>query len=201
MSNYTSDRNFTDFVFKQIAIPTIYEKLGWKNFNINEEELNQLDLHKGIDAVALDEKNEKITIQYRFREEKYLNFNDVTLRYKRPNNAYLERRDSEFFKIEADFFIYGIVNDTKASKEVENRKLLKWAVIDLKKLMSAIDNKDIVIDNTIKYRCKWDNNKMYCPINNNWDGSSNFVPFDVNIIFNYLSDKGIIVAFYGYQNT
>lgn len=51
--------------------------------------------------MAVDANCRLITIHERFREVKYRNYNDFTVRYMRPKNVHEDRRLSEFFKLDA----------------------------------------------------------------------------------------------------
>lgn len=83
---YKDDRNFTDKMHKKYAIPFIYNKLKWKEQNI-EDKLNEYqDIFSAIDYEFLDEKDCKILVQERFRKSNYSEFNDFTIRYERPEN-------------------------------------------------------------------------------------------------------------------
>lgn len=105
---------------------------------------------------------------------------------------------SEFFKIEAKYFLYGISNGKKFEDNLHtNTNFMKWAVIDIDNLLKAIDDKLIVIDETLSgTTCQFKNGKLFCPINNNKDNSSSFVPFDIPML-NKISNN-IIVASSGF---
>ena len=61
---------------------------------------------------------------------KYSKYNDFTIRYRRDENPFQERHQSEHYKIEADFFIYGITNCIKINLGLCT-DFIKFAVIDL----------------------------------------------------------------------
>ncbi|MCS4534040.1 hypothetical protein [Neisseria montereyensis] len=197
MANYHNDRIFTDYVFNKLAKNIIYNKVNWKEKKIPRDVLNDIDIHKGIDAVIIDHLDHEAPIQYRFREEKYANYNDFTLRYKREENPHADRVYSEFFKIEAKYLLYGITNGNKNKLE-QNTEFKKWAVIDLDALKEAIDNGLIIIDESLDSKvCIEEREKMICPVKNNTDGSSSFVLFDIKIIKRI--STGIIVFSYGFD--
>lgn len=195
MSKYQSDRIFTDYIFKNLAKQIIYPQLNWEEVNIDEEKLEELDIHNGIDTIAKNKNNQIFGVHYRFRDAFYASYNDFTFRYKREYNQNEERVMSEFFKIEAKYFLYGISNGKKFEDALKtNTTFLKWAVIDVENLLNAIDSGLIVIDETLRnITCQLRNEKMFCPINNNKDNSSSFVPFDIHIL-NQISNNIIIAS-------
>ena len=195
MSKYQSDRVFTDYIFKNLAKQIIYPKLNWEEVNIDEKKLEELDIHNGIDTIIKNENNQIFGVQYRFRDAFYASYNDFTGRYKREYNQNEERVMSEFFKIKAKYFLYGISNGKKFEDALKtNTMFLKWAVIDVENLLNAIDSGLIIIDETLRdITCQLRKGKMFCPINNNKDKSSSFVPFDIHIL-NQISNNIIIAS-------
>lgn len=200
MANYNNDRSFTDYVQKNVSIPTIYPIMGWKEGEIDAAELERIDIHHGIDAVILDKNSNQKTLQYRYRDAYYKDNTDTTLRYQRPHNSNQDRHESEFFKIEADYLLYGISNGKKFDDKLgTNTNFLKWAVIDLHQLFNLINEGLIIIDPLLRgYKCALNENKMICPVLNNKDRSSNFVPFDVLIMQNLFGNTGVIVNSHGF---
>jgi hypothetical protein len=163
-----------------VAIPTVYSKLGWREYPMDKDELQQLDVNKGIDYVF--EKNGKLmTVQERFRELKYKNYSDFTVRYRRDGNYHLDRVKSEFYKIEAHYFTYGITNCNKYDLGICSQ-FVKVAIINLEKVFDKIDSGDIIIRNNGKRTCYIENGKLICPVIPNHDGSSSFVPFDIPML-------------------
>lgn len=203
MAKYNDDRNFTDYVHKNVSIPNIYPLMGWIEGEIDADELNDLDMNNGIDAVIVDRNSSGKTLQYRYRDAYYKNNTDATLRYQRPHNSNKDRHNSEFFKIEADYLLYGISNGKKFSDKLyTNTNFLKWAVLDLSKLFNLIDINQIVIDRSLSgYQCIKINiegtNKMICPVLSNKDQSSNFVPFDIPILRELFHDD-VVISSYGF---
>ena len=78
------------------------------------------------------------------------------------------------------------------------RKFLKFAVIDLKVLFSAFNNKIIKIVKNKNHQCFLDNGTLVCPINFNRDGSSSFVPIDIVLLSKLDISKDIIFLQEGY---
>ena len=158
--------------------------MGWSEKLVNKTDLEKVDLEQGIDAYITLSNGEISTVQYRFRDSYYKTYNDVTLRYEREYNPNPNRRKSEFFKIEADFLMYGITNGKKfIDKLSTNTNFEKWAVLDIVQLKKAIDEKRVIIDpNHSSIKCIQSGGKMLCPVNYNKDGSSSFVPFSIPIL-------------------
>lgn len=180
--SYASDREFTDYVHKTLALREIYPKMDWIVQEVNHRMGKNIDINNAVDYMAVDSQRKLITIQERFREVKYSQYSDFTFRYKRPENIHEERQLSEFFKLDADFFIYGIIDVSKNNFEKAQR-FVKYAVIDLKCLMTRVDDGTIVInENLHSIRCSRMGNTMHCPVNSNRDHSSTFVPFDIIIL-------------------
>lgn len=199
MSNYQSDRNFTDYVFNKLAKPIIYTEMNWSEYSVDKDFLEKVDLERGIDGYIRLPNDGVSTVQYRFRDSFYKDYNDVTLRYEREHNSNPNRRKSEFFKIEAEFLIYGITNGRKFSDKITtNTKFEKWAIIDINQLKKAIDDKKILIDPNLKsIQCELRNEIMICPVNQNKDNSSSFVPFSIPILKKVASN--IIKISYGFD--
>ena len=98
--------DFTTEIHNKIAVPKIYTPLGITK--VVSEVGTDADLKDGIDYTAYANSG-SFTVQERFRQSSYKNFTDITFRYDKPS----DRRDArrEFFKIKANAFLYGIVND------------------------------------------------------------------------------------------
>lgn len=183
---YNIDRGFSDKVHNNLAVKIIYPLMAWTVHGLNERLLLNIDQNNAVDYVAIDQREvvpRIVTIQERFRENKFRSYSDFTIRYMRPENIHEERRESEFFKLDADYFIYGIINTSK--KDVDNATdFIKFAVLNLNVLRQLIDEGTVVIDpNLDNSRCERRDNVMHCPINENSDHSSNFVPLDINILY------------------
>ena len=195
MSKTDHDWAFSTFVHHNMAIPIIYESLGWKIISIKAEEAIELDIHHGIDYVLADNKNVRITVQERFRDNFYATqYNDATLRFRRELNPDPKRIESEFYKIKADFLVYGIVNGKKFE---DQRHTLtgfnKWVVLDLKFVQEKF-NTDLIkiITRSGKRTCWIENKILHCPENLNPDGSSSFLPFDIKLINELWGQQPII---------
>jgi hypothetical protein len=96
-----------------------------------------IDMLNGIDYVFRKDDT-IITVQERFRENKYKDYNDFTLRYRRDGNKIKARHKSEYYKMEAHFFVYGIINSSKNDFEIAT-DFIKHAIIDLKKGYEKLD--------------------------------------------------------------
>lgn len=125
--NQASD--FTNRIHDTVALQKIYTPLGFSN--VKSEVGSLLDLRKGVDYIGTFNGTD-ITIQERFRKNQYKDYRDITFRYDRPSN----KRKSEYFKIEADVFLYGITN------EEEND--FSWAyMFEVDPVIRAIKNKTL----------------------------------------------------------
>ncbi len=85
MSKYKKDRAFTDYVHKHFAIPLIYKSLLWTEVQLRKDYAKYIDMMDGIDYVFRN-GNTIMSVQERFREEKYKDFSDFTIRYRRDDN-------------------------------------------------------------------------------------------------------------------
>ena len=98
MPTYKTDRAFTDLAHKEAI--NHYNIINW--IENNPDNIEELDMNHGIDYVFGENKK----VQERFRKEKYANFNEITIRYARPNNYHQKIIQSEYFKIKADYNIW-----------------------------------------------------------------------------------------------
>lgn len=182
---YLSDREFTDYIHKKLALKYIYSKMDWlvqNNDILNDRLRTSIDMNNAVDYIAVDAQRQVIIIQERFREVKYKPYSDCTLRYKRPENKHEDRRLSEYFKLDANYFIYGTIDTSKTDYEKAER-FVKYAILNLRNLKEHINNGHIIIDESLGgLNCREDNGKMRCPVIDNKDHSSNFVPFDVVLL-------------------
>lgn len=207
---YKKDRKFTDFVHKEIATSVIYNKLGWKEKVLDKEIANKIDLESGIDYIFINDAAKEIKIQERFRDQKYKNFNDFTIRYRRDFNKNQNQHQSEFYKLKADYLVYGITNTSKellgevaiakqyhADKQIYTLDFIKFAIINLKVLYQKIENKQIVIKEKIK-QSKIEDNRLIVPVLHNKDKSSSFIAFDIRQLSNLFSDDRIILIQKGF---
>ena len=131
-------------------------------------------------------------MQERFREAKYSHYNDFTLRYRRDYNRHDSRKESEFYKIKANYHVYGII-DTSKNNYQNATNFIKFVVIDLKKIFNLISEKKIIIENRKDIRCIIEKNSLICPVNHNRDGSSSFVPFDILLLHKLFEDELFIL--------
>lgn len=180
MTTYTNDRNFTNYIHQAIAVPTIYNKLGWQEIDVDKQLLNYADINHAIDYVFACQ-GKRITVQERFRDSKYQRYSDFTIRYRRDQNQHTERVKSEYYKMAADYFTYGITDCAKENM-TQCTRFLKVAIIDMRKVYEKIDNGSIYVCNNGLNYCRIINNKIECPIKYNTDGSSSFFPIDIRFL-------------------
>lgn len=193
MAKYNKDRSFTNYVHEFLAIPKIYDSLGWKIKDIDPDELERIDVNEGIDYVLYDSKSNVVFVQERFRDEWYKNYNDATLRFRRDFNPNPERVKSEFYKIKADFLVYGITNGKKfEDKRHTLTDFIKWVILDMKFIQKKYEEGKIEIVQNKRMTCWVDNGVLKCPENFNPDGSSSFVPFDIKLIVDLWGNTPII---------
>lgn len=117
-------------------------------------------------------------------------YSDFTIRYRRDGNKHAERHESEFYKLDAMYFLYGIVNGTKLNRN-ECNDFLKFAIIDLKALYKKIEDQNIVIRDNNQNKCKIKDGKIICPVKYNKDDSSSFFPIEIPFLIQ-LWDKEIV---------
>ena len=180
MQNYRSDREFTDLVHNRIAIPKIYEPLGWKPAFRDPLDAEHADMHFGIDYVFEADNGQK-SVQERFRERKYERYADFTIRYRRDGNQHSSRRQSEYYKIKADYFVYGITNCSKDNLD-GCTDFLKYAVIDMTRIYKKLDDGEILIEDNNQNVCEIRESKLICPVQYNNDKSSSFFPIDIPLV-------------------
>lgn len=94
MSKYKNDHVFTDYVHKHLAVPLIYRSSLWTEVQLRKDYAKYIDMMDGIDYVFRNGDN-IMSVQKRFREEKYKDFSDFTIRYRRNENKVEERQESE----------------------------------------------------------------------------------------------------------
>ena len=191
---YVDDRNFTDIVHNKLAIPFIYNKLGWEPLNLDIEYATKIDIEDGIDYKLIDRINgREVSVQERFRDSGYFKYTDFTIRFERPYNMHEERKLSEYYKLKADYFVYGII-DTNKSNVSSATGFIKFAVVDLKVVNRLIEEGKIIINRRLYGRCcKMINGIMNCPVNSNHDGSSVFFPIDINFLLENFSEYNAVL--------
>lgn len=132
---FKSSMDFTNRIHDSVAMPKIY--IPNKMSNVISEVGTKADLHDGIDYTIIDGKD-TYSVQERFRRSKYKHYRDITFRYDTPEKPGHKR---EFFKIKADLFLYGIVNDAEDDFE--------WAIMfSVKPVVDAVN--DGTIESTYK---------------------------------------------------
>jgi len=192
MSNYITDRQYTDYIHKNVAIPTVYAELGWKELPVDSEALKGLDIDYGTDYIFTKD-GLLMTVQERFREVKYKNYTDFTIRYRRDGNYHKERKESEFFKIKANYFTYGITNCLKTELAICSQ-FVKVAIINLNVVFDKIDKGEIIIQDNGKRLCTIEDGKLICPVIKNHDHSSSFVPFDIPSLVEMFGDEVLVYS-------
>jgi len=191
MSKYKNDRTFTDYVHKNLALPLIYKPLKWEQVQLKKDYAQHIDMMDGIDYVFRN-GDSIMSVQERFRIKKYQNFTDFTIRYRRDENKIKDRHKSEYYKMKAHYFTYGIIDSSKTEVNSAS-KFIKFAIIDLKKVYEKIDSNLICISDNKKNKCEIVNgNRMECPIKYNTDGSSSFFPIDISFLVKLWGDDMLI---------
>ena len=181
MSKYSKDRAFTNYVHTNLAIPLIYNPLEWSEVQLRKDYSKYIDMMDGIDYV-FRKGNTIMSVQERFREKQYQNFTDFTIRYRRDSNKIEERHESEYYKMKAHYFTYGIIDSSK-NETHKASAFIKYAIIDLKKVYQKLDEKKIYISDNGKNKCEIiDGNRLECPVKYNSDGSSSFFPIDISYL-------------------
>lgn len=177
---YSTDRAFTNYIHKYIATPIIYDPLKWEKVQLKPDYAKHIDMLNGIDYVF--RKGDEIkTVQERFRDVSYKNYNDFTIRYRRDTNKNNDRKESEYYKLKAHYFVYGIIDASKT--DVKSAKdFIKYAIIDLKKVYDKLDSNAIYIKDNGENKCRIIDNKIECPVQYNKDGSSSFFPIDISYL-------------------
>lgn len=100
MSKYKIDRSFSDYVHQNLAVPLIYKPIDWKEIQLKQDYAKYIDMVDGIDYIFKN-GNQIMTVQERFREKKYQNYTDFTIRYRRDLNQIKDRHKSEYYKMKA----------------------------------------------------------------------------------------------------
>jgi hypothetical protein len=127
--NIQSELGYTDRIHRTIAIPRFYDLNGFND--VQSMVGTSADLHDGIDYIATV-NGDPVTIQERFRRYQYRNYGDITFRY----DSKMNRAVREYFKIKADYFLYGVVN--------QNEDDFEWAAfVVVPDVLDAIANNDV----------------------------------------------------------
>lgn len=196
---YKSDRYFTDYIHNNLAVKKIYSLLNWVPQQLNQKVTNNVDLTNAVDYFLIDKVNNKIvTVQERFRESQYQNYNDFTIRFEREYNPNESRRLSEYYKLSADYFVYGIINNSKFNVD-KATDFIKFAVIDIAVLKRLMEEEKIIINRNLRsLRCEIINGVLNCPVNYNRDRSSSFFPVDIKMLKQLFPDEKLIVLQKGF---
>lgn len=173
--NYESNRTFTNYIHKNLAIPTIYTRLGWEEVKTNAEVLDYIDRMCGIDYFFRDDTKKIISVQERFRTNYYAKYNDFTIRYHSGDDATNIHYKSEYYKIRADYMIYGVVNSDKLDYVRNCTAFLKIVLVDLRQLYLQIDSGAIQIG-TAKRNA---DPLMKCDVRFNTEDKKSFVAFNI----------------------
>jgi hypothetical protein len=191
-TTYQSDQSFSDDIHWRLAMTQIYEPLGWSAVRMKPEQARLLDVSEGIDYVFLNDRGQITTVQERFREVKYQEYTDFTIRYRRDQSTKNDQHESEFYKIKADYFVYGIADGYKTV--ALSNGFVRFAVIDLKFIQTKIDSGQIQIRGDLRQKtCQIENNNLLCPINQNYDGSSSFFPIDIRLLAKLWGEAPILL--------
>lgn len=191
MSKYSKDRAFTNYIHKKLAIPLIYNCLSWSEVQLRKDYSRYIDMMEGIDYV-FRKGNSIMSVQERFREKKYKNFTDFTIRYRRDSNKIKDRHESEYYKMKAHYFTYGIIDSAKNELYAAS-SFIKYAIVDLKKVYEKLDENKIIITDSGKNKCEIiDGNRLECPVKYNLDGSSSFFPIDISYLVKLWGDDMVI---------
>lgn len=179
MSNYITDRKYTEYIHENIALPKLYKKLGWEELKVNKDQLDNMDVYNAVDHIFRDSKGRIFTVQERFREKKYSCYSDFTIRYRRDLNFNRDRVKSEFYKMDnVNCFTYGITNCSKDDLGLCT-DFEKVAVINLSKVYDKIHSGLITIEDNGWMTSRIVGEKLVCPVKWNHDGSSSFIPIDI----------------------
>ncbi len=193
MSAYHHDREFTNYVHQKLALPNIYAPMQWMPVPMQLRRATEIDINKGVDYV-FKFQDQYFSVQERFRESAYQSFQDFTIRYRRDQNKHSDRVLSEYFKLKAQYFLYGITNGNKDSLQT-NTAFTKWALIDTDALYKNIENGKIRIVDTGSRSSKIIEDYIECPIKHNKDGSSSFVVIDIEQMRSLWGDRIVIESF------
>jgi len=196
MAPYIDDRAYTNYIHENVALPKIYSLINWQKVNLEQAYAEEIDMQQGIDYIFKDTNGQLKTVQERFRESKYQQYSDFTIRYRRDGNLHSSRRESEYYKMKADCFTYGITNCLKFNIN-QCTDFIKYAVIDLRKVYEKIDNGSIIIRDNKKNTCEIIDNNIICPVKYNHDGSSSFFPIEIAYLVKLWGNE-IIIAQKGF---
>lgn len=178
MSDYSSNRSFTDYVHNTHALSEVYKFLQWQPCNIDPVIAVELDNKHGIDYLFYCPRRGLVSVQERFRDGSADWSSDVTIRYTRPHSTRPNEKKSEFFKMKADVMLYGVIDGNKNDFS-SIKKLKKYVMLDLKKLYEKFDSGEIVISKIKTSSCRVYKDKLIVPEIKSPDGLSTFLAIDV----------------------
>lgn len=212
MSNYKSDRKYTN-KNHVLAEKTIYAKYGIEIFKpsteFEKDFAESSDIYKGIDYIGLIEKTGMpFAIQERTRSADKAAFNDITVRFERPQSTHEERKKSEFYKLEEYLnnnpdipflMMYAVRGEDKDFNENDvEGTFQKYAFVDIRKLYDYIKAGKIVAKEMPGvYSSVMKGGVMYAPIMSNKDPSSTFIPFDMRQLVENFPD--VVLEQYGFD--
>ena len=201
--NYTSDRGYTNHNH-ELAETKVYARYGIEIIRpVTKEEkqrAEERDIYEAIDYIGYIEKTGlHFAIQERTREAKYAEYNDITIRFERPQNSHEDRQRSEFYKLDAYFeqnpnvpflMMYAVRGEGKdVVVDDAHATFTKYAFVDLRKLYEHIKNEEIVVADWVGTSTSYvRDGVMYAPVISNNDPSSTFVPFDIGQLIEYFPD-------------
>lgn len=194
MTNYNEDRSFTDYVHNNLAVPIIYKQMNWEPTQDNSEYNDERDKQDGIDYVATDSMELKVTVQERFRDEYYKEFNDFTIRYTRECSTRPGEQKSEWFKIDATYLIYGITNGKKfPDKRHTLTGFEKYIVVNLKRVQDLFRAGVIRISENFpassRIAIEGGQRVLYTAKKKNTDHSSEFIGIDPKMLKEVIGDE------------
>lgn len=131
--------NLSTVKFQQRMKPAaiqIYSKIfpGCKIEDLREQGVNVhiLDREFGIDALLHFRSGQWISIQEKYRANKYLQYNDFTQEYMNAMGTE-NQSPGEWFKLGAQLYFYGWANKEETSFE-------KWALLDIAKYKMLVED-------------------------------------------------------------
>lgn len=187
---YGDRRGFSDKVHKLMAI-NVYKTLKWRLDNSrNIDYMNDADIKDGIDYYILNEEGMHRTVQERFRRESSAkNYDDITIRYNYVENDL----SSEWFKITADYFMYGVIKGEHPSASSKFKKLV---VVDFQYFKHLLEKRYIKVDKKARKSYIDENGVLHSGFRHNKsiknDKVTTFVTFRVRDLYE-LSPELIVI--------
>lgn len=207
---YKSDRAYTDYNHT-LAEQQIYAQYGISIQKPQTEAEKQQaindDIYKAIDYIGYIEKSEKpFAIQERTRSNKYMKYNDITIRFERPENTHEDRKESELYKLsnyfeenpDVPFLMMYAVRGEEKDISSDQETFAKYTFVDLRKINDLIKQEKIVIEDWVYTNTSYvHNGVMYVPIKENTDKSSVFATLDITqLIDNF---PGVVLEQHGFD--